>query len=1357
MSKQSAYKDDMVRFGEQMPKVYIDKITLSGREDEGDEYMGLEVELSIKDSADGSSNYLLIDNQELWKILNIEIFVATNPRAQDIIDGNIRVGDLSLAPYWPNSFKSNGDLNPLYENVLNGDYDDVYDYWKVRMPYGVPDTARAGNNRGEDAWIKPETLKVAYRRFSLENAIANLLGADDISSGLSGVSTVSERLIRALQETPESDANSSRMIKILNGSSFTFRMSIHKNFLSAERAAALMPSAPDINITNVFSEGGSSHSAVRNADIFPNDLYVFAYTAFKRNEPYWALTGVTDEDGGLSDGDVVKLPALFNEFTGEVAYEHVIRNGKIKFREYKFFTADDKLYHGDVILNAEGDYIASLNYDNERIANEIGDRVLSLINTERETDVQALNYYSLVVSNLLGFAESPEMFLKLYRLLPQMPNRMTTTAAGRFASAYSDLMEQLRSIFSTAEVLHKKMVRNPKYFDKRVRGSFEGCAPVGYFHYPEGCVAPDGAPTPHSQIWLAGELPPFKETTASMTGKLEASGGTDLDFILEEDPGRLAEWFKKKRINGYFLLNLENMMHRREYYPGDRNFVLIKKLLHHFGFDFVKTFFYIDRVKINRAARRVNLTDGDMTSKISGTEEKVLTAQISRPQPVAHMREDIHGSSAGEVTTWSTTLAPTIISPTLLGYSMVGDATEDGTTEYTNSNWTGTKNASEQAGLHHRRDLFSPFGEGIPLVSGYPQGPGHEGTGLFFDVAFLNLPNQVSKKGRVILCYFSEPVCGMFGVEDASIDGLKVDSTIYRKIGLRYTADYSVINNTGGMCQLIYEQMYVALNAFQAYERFAEKQCSFDNRTGKFNEHFADAFHHHLINRDTTGEDLSDAFYVKAVAAYVILNDIVTNNYGGNADIMREETLNLVQSIDPKSGTIYQVREFSEKFENLLQVWFENFRGTYNESTEKWSWHKNYDPRLNPMSRLEDIVDPAHYGYSRPYGIHHEGMSLPDGSINLDETFETFEEVMEALDIEQYAKAAQMMRRDLQEKCGSEKTEIVNFVRRYVEAAANEYHDDGSRNLEIIESYSYAENRMAAIDRRNHPSVVSNNVSTRPPANHGYKMDGNDQQNFFLDFLDAYKTNDTPLKEVRFVGTPGAFGAHRGAWEMFMERTFDGSSANISAGVETLYNGQTPMNESNDVAYDYQVLRERIRLGLATHVNQIMSSALSCSGESIDDFVEKYLGGEWYFGCLNGPYASVSSQPTWAREGGPSATESPWNGWGLINASLRDEIINMIEHIEKLRHMGFWPYFDTSLMSAVEVTADGIRNLYEGEEPGTSPESENQGDDIITLPTFRDEMRDVQLQEIPIVTVETPDGEPSEEGPTPDPDTGLYD
>ena len=156
---------------------------------------------------------------------------------------------------------------------------------------------------------------------------------------------------------------------------------------------------------------------------------------------------------------------------------------------------------------------------------------------------------------------------------------------------------------------------------------------------------------PHSQIWLAGELPPFRETSAYATAKIEAGEYVDLDFTLEEDPIRVAQWFKKKRINGYFLLNLENMMHRKEYYPGDRHFVLIKKLLHHFGFDFVKTFFYVDKIKINRAARSVNLTDGEMTSKISGTEEKVLTAQISRPEPIDLGREDIHGTAAGEVTT----------------------------------------------------------------------------------------------------------------------------------------------------------------------------------------------------------------------------------------------------------------------------------------------------------------------------------------------------------------------------------------------------------------------------------------------------------------------------------------------------------------------------------------------------------------------------------------------------------------------------------------------------------------------------------------------------------------------------------
>mgnify|MGYP003127991894 CR=1 FL=1 len=62
MSKDSVYENNKVLYGDFLPKVYIDKIVLSGREDQGEQFLIVDVHCAIKDSADANGNYLLIDN-----------------------------------------------------------------------------------------------------------------------------------------------------------------------------------------------------------------------------------------------------------------------------------------------------------------------------------------------------------------------------------------------------------------------------------------------------------------------------------------------------------------------------------------------------------------------------------------------------------------------------------------------------------------------------------------------------------------------------------------------------------------------------------------------------------------------------------------------------------------------------------------------------------------------------------------------------------------------------------------------------------------------------------------------------------------------------------------------------------------------------------------------------------------------------------------------------------------------------------------------------------------------------------------------------------------------------------------------
>ena len=65
----------MSAYGDFLQRVYIDKIVLRGREDQGADHIGVEVRLAVKDTGGPSGNYLLFDNPELWDLINIDIIV----------------------------------------------------------------------------------------------------------------------------------------------------------------------------------------------------------------------------------------------------------------------------------------------------------------------------------------------------------------------------------------------------------------------------------------------------------------------------------------------------------------------------------------------------------------------------------------------------------------------------------------------------------------------------------------------------------------------------------------------------------------------------------------------------------------------------------------------------------------------------------------------------------------------------------------------------------------------------------------------------------------------------------------------------------------------------------------------------------------------------------------------------------------------------------------------------------------------------------------------------------------------------------------------------------------------------------
>mgnify|MGYP003642614393 CR=1 FL=1 len=1176
MSNLSVPENSIVDFGRKLPKVYIDRVIVSGKDTGDSATIGIEVQLSLKDTSGADKEFLLFDNPELWDLINIDVLVLKDKSAAErFIESNESIAKITYAAAWPQCIEDPACED--WRNVLGGARSN--DYWKITK-----------NADTSGTWIHPTQVKAAWRTISLKGVIMHLLGG---SPG----KNVSKKLLRKLTEVTESNDETFKVVKILNGGLLNVKFEIHKNFFfdftpdGTASAAADFAGDPEgegwryiggVDITEIMDSGApASEGRVYQSDIFPNNVYVFAHSRLRKDSGIWQGTGV---EGGI--GNLQKMTNLLDEFMGDITYERVIQNGYMHTRQTMFFTEDDKIWHDDIILNRKGQYVKALNHNNQSIAAAITERILPLIDTETEQDNDALRYYSYVISNMVGYASKPNMFVKLFEQLSLMPDRRETNHAGRFASAFSDLMNQYDVFFAAGERVYKKIVRNPKLLDLRI--------PAGVGEIPD----PPAAPKKHTKIYLAGDM-------GNISSDVSDPGvASETDFSVLQSADKLENWWKRKRINGYFILNRENMIYDVDMHPSDTYWRHTQKLIHHFGWGLINAYFYIDRLRIHRCPLD---EDDDIISK--SAEEHVLSAQLTHPATF----DPGDGSSYFNI---SAGLNGTIIKPYTETIEGSGAPPSIG----------GTKNTeTERLGYHIRTGYYDS---------------GHLDTGVYFDVSHPNLLDHPERLSKLILCYFTEPVAGMFGHDDPW-DYLMV-SGVEHKSNIKYTADYTIVNNLGGIFYKIWEHLKFYKGILETYLRFAERKCSFDDRTGNFNEFFGDDFHALFEGK------LQTSWWVRPASMFLLAEDILYNTYGGNNDLIRSKLLTLVDGIDPKSGTIDQLRAFFDTYRELLRDWAHKFRGQYNSTTEKYNWHKNFKPHT-PFND-SDFLGHGVYTSGGSYGAteyEDEEWKLPQGSINLKKTFSAYNNIMEDLEAEQAARQAQEEAKTALGGCGgvaghlqSKASTFCNAWKRHATGGGRGDFGPFPKGTTSKRNNQGDMSLAAAKDHWAHAGLSYSAYNEWWGADHESQNIAFDSFVFSARGLNGNSTSDA----AKLIGDFD----NKGVWEEVMEAAIH-------------YYDPLPADDldgGQDTVAERHLVYERLRRGVKRYYGHFMGQVRGCTGLSDDEIIRMFVDPSG-----NNPFDALDM-----------------GNWGTITQSEHDSIRKLLEKLPAMRAIGFWPFFDRRKM-----------------------------------------------------------------------------
>tara|TARA_R110001606_G_scaffold32247_7_gene97861 strand:- start:802 stop:1620 length:819 start_codon:yes stop_codon:yes gene_type:complete len=226
------------------------------------------------------------------------------------------------------------------------------------------------------------------------------------------------------------------------------------------------------------------------------------------------------------------------------------------------------------------------------------------------------------------------------------------------------------------------------------------------------------------------------------------------------------------------------------------------------------------------------------------------------------------------------------------------------------------------------------------------------------------------------------------------------------------------------------------------------------------------------------------------------------------------------------------------------------------------------------------------------------------------------------------------------------------------------------------------EHTMGYIINNTHPSVSPGNVSSTPTDNSGIDAPPSTQNFNFRTEMERGFTGAMSLPwetilfgtDARGVGSEGQFGIKRGGWENYIRDALQGMGAS-SLGIER-WDGQrtdpstAPTVNDRKIAYDHQLIRERIRYGLKNYVEQLMYNIKTCTGLDSDEIKDSYMGGAWPFKALG----NVGHAPTGENPEGSG-------GWGTINREEKVLINEMLDALDNLRAIGFWPFFDRQLIA----------------------------------------------------------------------------
>ena len=1012
MTRGAEYLSDIQAFGRFLPRVYTDKITLEGNVADGNS-LTVTVKLAIRDRLDKLGNALVNDNTSMYynNIVVDVVVIQSADWAEMVINGNISLQDLILRI-----------------NNWHG-----HDYAGIIATAAAADASRFSaitDDPDMDSWpIGKHTV------VGLHDVLG---GGTHEEIGTAAIEVKYEDQLTARQELHYSTEVSLEFPGDPISDAPSYWRPVESDEPMGEMAEALGSEGEDMAIVEatatVADVMGSPYVGT-----YPDNLYVFCAARIETETA--TVGGVVDfQEMGLEDESMSGFLGGFGDHLyGDVTYDRIIRSGTRLFEQPFYFTAEDQIWTGPVILGRDGRYYKAEKITNEMIIEEVDNGLVPTamaVATSDEPDDLATLYLQAIGEITTRDEASPDLLNNLRALLPQMSERSQSTRAGSIYNSLSSIVSSYTNIannLGASDRLNVQMVRNGKIRDSRSGYLARQPNPIARPAFPAEVAGPN---------YVSAHLP------WDVVTKEELGWTGDAGYWTAHEEGssqNVKNLLRHRSVSAMKVINEENLIYykasslHRDYLP---------KLTQLFGFPYLKGHCYISEVEINRRhsetwdelvneAGQPNYygfyyreqSPGVFGGRYSEYEKGNIYEEGAEMNPCVRARLYTPSIIIGEIDTEGEPfsflqrtgqmyLNPEITMPAPnpdpdteaesyfgLGSMAVSYPADDPEVPIPDVPATATS-AYDSFRDWIRSVEYTEFLENLAggeqeLSLTERQEYGHYGSGIYFEASPLNIMegqyNYADNMPRRLMLYFNEPVVGMMQTENEmhppAEPAVAYEHTLYitEVIGLIFQDIWWFASN--------------ALLGLGLYKDTCETRCASHNITNDFNEWFGEAWYNgDVINSagwsptdlgvpagiEVTGFDRTDAStwpWTRAAAAYVLMLDVLGNHYGGDFGIMQDEVKAICDRINPMGGSLNEVESFYDQLSDTVTSFYEKFKGTEVdisylgegfEGATYWDWYVD--------ATLDTLDCPA---FTRGNTVNIDSDELVD----LSTAFDAFEEM----------------------------------------------------------------------------------------------------------------------------------------------------------------------------------------------------------------------------------------------------------------------------------------------------------------------------------------------------------------------------